>query len=157
MISTAVGDILDSRKGTILHQVNCAGLTGGLAAQLYKKWPAAFAEYHIACDSTGPANLGYIMACPATLDLIIVHVFGQDAPGAATNLHAVESALKMARLMRLPGPIYAPYKMGCGIGGGDWPSYLALLRTYFPDLILVRRPQDMGDEVVQVDVEDRRS
>lgn len=152
MISTAVGDILDSRKGTILHQVNCSGITGGLAAQLYKKWPAAFAEYFIACESGHVTNLGTITVSPATSELLICHVFGQVEAGAGTNMHAVEMALKIARLMRFQGPVYAPYKMGCGIGGGDWAAYSKLLQTYFPDLIIVRRPQDMGEEAVQVEV-----
>lgn len=107
----------------------------------------------VAWESSHVTNLGTIKVSPATSELLICHVFGQVEAGAGTNMHAVEMALKIARLMRFQGPVYAPYKMGCGIGGGDWGAYSKLLQTYFPDLIIVRRPQDMGEEAVQVETE----
>lgn len=36
------GDLLKITEGIIFHQVNCMGLTGGLAGALRRKFPKAF-------------------------------------------------------------------------------------------------------------------
>lgn len=33
-------------------------------------------------------------------------------------------------------PLYMPFKMGCGLGGGDWGVYSAIINRYFPDAII---------------------
>lgn len=144
MISVAVGDILDSRKGTILHQVNCHGVCGGLAGALIEKWPVAFDAYLAVCGTGARKNLGTSLLTKATDDLSICHVFGQDLPGSGTDPVAVEAALRHARQLSLTAPVYAPYRMGCGIGGGNWNKYRQLLQYYFPDVVIVHRKQDVA-------------
>lgn len=136
------GNILDIRQGTILHQVNCRGSIGGLALSLHQKHPQAFTDYHLLCDKYDGQNFGSAHEGHASVFLSIVHVFGQLDPGANTDISAVRSALESLASRPLLRPIYAPYKMGCGIGGGDWRTYSELLLRIFPELIVVRRPED---------------
>jgi hypothetical protein len=105
------GDLLAIESGTILHQVNCRGALGGLAWDLYHKYPGAFTDYFMLCDKYGAQNIGSL---------------------------AIESLVGRPLL----APLYAPFRMGCGLGGGDWLEYEAILERNLPDLIIVQRPED---------------
>lgn len=139
---TIEGDILDITRGTIFHQVNCRGAVGGLAGALYSKYPRAFDPYFSAVNSIGTANFGSCILGYASPDLVICHVFGQIDPGPNTELRFVRMALDQSKSLPLYRPLYAPYLMGCGLGGGDWPEYLTALSEYFPELTIIRRKCD---------------
>lgn len=133
------GDLLDIKQGIILHQVNCMKVCGGLAGALHRQFNKAFDVYF---DDTRPERerLGTVRIGEENEQLSIVHVFGQYAPGANTDLIAVEQALS-----RIPDwlikekDLFAPYLMGCGLGGGDWKQYSALLDKYLPNLTIVQK------------------
>jgi O-acetyl-ADP-ribose deacetylase (regulator of RNase III) len=132
------GDILNVRRGIIVHQVNCRKACGGLAGALSRQFPEAFEVYFIvAC----PDFLGNLILGHDKEDLYIGHLFGQDLPGANTDLKAVEKALKNSRktLLDTELPLYAPFQMGCGLGGGDWKLYSALLGKYLPTLTIIQK------------------
>lgn len=143
------GDLLTVNSGIILHQVNCMGATGGLAGALNRKWPQAFKSYRHACDSLTPQLGNVVLGIAAYSDverelwkLLVAHVFGQYMPGANTDLDAVDRSLaklsnQMKRIEYKDAPVYAPYKMGCGLGGGNWPDYEKILVKYFPDILIV--------------------
>lgn len=133
------GNLLDIRSGTILHQVNCHGFTGGLAGALYKKWPAAFDPYFARCEQ--PRALGSFVIGQVEPGLHIGHVFGQFEGGPCTDILAVAASLKEAHWL-LDGAVYAPYMMGCGIGGGDWAKYQQVFEEWIPDITIVQRPED---------------
>lgn len=135
------GNLLEITSGTVLHQVNCMGATGGLAGALRRKWPQAFDDYSAYCLNEGSDMLGRFILGDATPGLWVGHVFGQLHPGPNTDIQAVRKALKEA-VDFTSGLIYAPYRMGCGLGGGDWPVYLQVLTEAFPDIIIVQRPED---------------
>lgn len=141
-MKTVVGDLLALKEGVILHQVNCLGVVGGLAGALHRKWPIAFADYLVICDTTAARNLGTYLLGQVNSRLWICHVFGQVNLGANTNLEAVDAALKCLAATKRPVEVYAPFKMGCGLGGGDWSQYLPILTRHFPDIIIVKREQD---------------
>lgn len=145
------GDLLNIESGVIIHQINCIGATGGLAGALEQKWKTAFKSYCHACNSLTP-QLGNVVLGIAThkdtsqenWKLIIAHVFGQYMPGANTDMKAVDMALgklsrQLAREEFQGVPVYAPYKMGCGLGGGDWGQYSTLLTKHLPEIIIVRK------------------
>ena len=139
------GDLLEIKSGLVLHQVNVRAVTGGLAGALRRKYPAAFKVYLDACESLNNSVEEGVQPCvigKATPTLSIAHLFGQIHPGPNTNMKMVEDAL--SHLANWKGikdyrAIYAPYKLGCGLGGGDWPSYLSLLIKYIPDVIVVQK------------------
>jgi len=74
-----------------------------------------------------------------------MHVFGQDDPGPNTDMEWVREGLEDAArrikgsLSLIGQPTYFPYKMGCGLGGGNWDEYRALIGRHFPEAIIVRK------------------
>ena len=144
-------------RGVILHQVNCVAATGGLAGALRRKWPRTFKRYFELCRdaSTSVPGSESLLGCFAICsvptgtekhrNLWVAHIFGQVQPGPNTNLHSVQKSIA-AFAEETPKhswrnqPMYAPYKMGCGLGGGDWKAYSAILEHYLPDLTIVRKP-----------------
>lgn len=141
-MKTIIGNLLDVQAGTILHQVNCRGVVGGLAAALYSRWPAAFEPYFVACKKDGHFALGGFVLGEAKPGLLIGHVFGQMNPGATTDMDAVNRGLFGGSKANCLQPVHAPYRMGCGIGGGKWADYKEQMEEFFPDFIMVRRPDD---------------
>lgn len=137
-----IGDILQVTRGTILHQVNCAGVVGGLASSLHAAHLTAFTDYFLLCEKYAGLLSGTAHEGHASHDLSIIHVFGQITPGRCTDMALVHRAL--ASLSGRPhlDPVYAPFRMGCGIGGGDWGQYLAALVRVFPNVIIVQREED---------------
>jgi O-acetyl-ADP-ribose deacetylase (regulator of RNase III) len=135
---TIEGDLLQIPSGVILHQVNCAGATGGLAGALRRKYPLSFEDYLKACSKlTQPP---FILA-RVNQALAIGHVFGQPVPGPHTSLGMVDRALADARLViHESTDVFAPHLMGCGLGGGNWDEYLPLLVKHFPHITIVRLP-----------------
>ena len=138
-MTTLPGSLLSLTSGTILHQVNACAATGGLAGALRRKWPQAFVPYFEACAKGGCQGL--FVPGRATGSLWIGHVFGQLNPGPNTDMRWVREALQEAAGF-VTGEVYAPYKMGCGLGGGHWPDYLAALVKAFPNIVIVRREGD---------------
>lgn len=136
------GNLLELTHGTILHQVNCRGVVGGLAGALHKRWPVAFEEYFASCKVSGILMAGETLVTDATASLKIAHVFGQREPGADTSMSLARAALHSAKRNVNREPVYAPFRMGCGIGGGNWDEYLAALCEAFPEIIIVQRPED---------------
>ena len=141
-MKTIIGDLLSIESGTILHQVNCRGVVGGLAGALHRKYPQAFESYFGHCGSH-PSVIthgGYLVS-RATDSLFICHIFGQIEPGQNTDIKAVGNAFRASVIPQLS--IYAPYKMGCGIGGGDWEKYSAIIERYYPECVIIQRPEDV--------------
>lgn len=142
------GDILEIQSGIICHQANCMGVVGGLAGALHRKYPLAFTQYFLACslDPMMTETPGDIVLGVATMNpkLIIFHMLGQTKPGPNTDMGLVEHAfIKLRRAITTPSaqalPIYIPYKMGCGLGGGDWNEYKKVIEKYFPEAIIVKK------------------
>jgi O-acetyl-ADP-ribose deacetylase (regulator of RNase III) len=137
------GDLLEIESGIILHQVNSVGATGGLAGALRRKYPTAFVDYIMRCrEHDARAIAGSVTICMAAEPaLYIAHLFGQISPGPNTDLGLVESALQdeELRMFCREHQPYAPYQMGCGLGGGNWDDYSALLEKHIPDIIIVRK------------------
>lgn len=140
-----LGDLLKIEHGIVMHQVNCDGLTGGLAGALRRKHPKAFDDYLSACGAFGQANIGSSLLCRATPTLQIAHVFGQIHPGATTSLSGVDCALQhlsdvIAASDCAETPTYAPYLMGCGLGGGRWAEYEPIIAKHFPSVTIIKLP-----------------
>ena len=83
---------------------------------------------------------------PPKRRLYIGHIFGQLDPGPNTDLKEVDGALESLAFVRsgrgqswFDLPIYAPFLMGCGLGGGSWVKYSAIIEKHLPDCIIVRK------------------
>lgn len=119
------GDLLTATETIIAHQVNCYGVAGGLAGVIFAKWPEAEREYQGRISQTNPRQdlLGTCQLAETKDGRVIANIFGQYHPGADTKYDALEQALvdlaKRSEDMHV-NDIALPFKIGCGIGGGDW-------------------------------------
>lgn len=147
MLTTIKGDLLEIEEGIILHQVNTKGVTGGLAGALRRKYPEAFDHYARTCKIRKRDALGHCCLEVAAIGdppLIIAHIFGQLQPGPNTDYAAVNESLgKLAYYLEgdvgKDTKIYAPFQMGCGLGGGNWAEYSAVIEKHLPQTIIVRK------------------
>lgn len=129
MVKIRTGDLLHAEETIIAHQVNCCGAAGGLAAAVFEKYPDAENDYYQIIDrchdagGQGRALLGMAQMTGQQQDgHIIANLFGQFYPGADYRPDALEEALQnLAAIAVTYGKSVAlPYKLSCGICGGDW-------------------------------------
>jgi hypothetical protein len=119
------GDITLVKSGVIGHQVNCKGVAGaGLALQIRNKFPGWYDNFVLTDLSLGEVGLYKIRD-----DLWIANLYAQQEfygldTGVYTSYLALRQSLDrlegLSKTMRLPRPLYLPYGLGCGLGGGDW-------------------------------------
>jgi len=141
MVNIINKNILDVNEGIIAHQVNCFGAAGGLAGAIFRKYPAAGEEYKSYVRETSKALkrwnlLGSIFPVLATGDVMIVNLFGQYTFGTSARQTEYGSLYQCLHLLenvqaQHPGPIYIPWKMGCGLAGGDWSIVEDMIRYVF--------------------------
>lgn len=120
-------DILAVTHGTIGHQVNCQGVMGaGLAYRMRSKYSGlyhSYRSYHAKAAEAGDISqlLGKVQPFKVNENLTILNLFGQLWHGTDRRHTDYKALATIAKKMRgrdiTP---YLPYKMGCGLGGGDW-------------------------------------
>ncbi len=149
------GDLLDVTEGLIAHQVNCRGVMGaGVARVIAKRYPKVEDCYRVFCRELPPvALLGRTLLVRATdvdppeRDLLVANVFGQldTGRGLQTDYSAVRAALVDlsdwwdADGARVWPTLNVPYMMGCGLAGGDWDVYSAILDEQWPGDVVAHR------------------
>lgn len=140
--NTVEGDILSAaddplgRYVLVCHQVNCKGVMGlGLAKQIRERYPQVYAEYKKRCRSVDQSS--DLLGSVQTISLIkqagyaVVNIFGQDSygrNGVYTDYGALRNAFSALASVVSGAVIRIPYKMGCGLGGGHWPTVLQIIR-----------------------------
>ena len=135
-MKTIKGNLLNQKEGIILHQVNCKRVMGaGIAKQIRSLYPQHYIDY-----LNSPQQLGDIVVTHVSPTLTIVGLFAQDGYGRNkqhTNYKALEQCLiKVAQLNEQH--IFAPYKIGCGLGGGDWEIVQQLFKKHLPQTTFVK-------------------
>jgi O-acetyl-ADP-ribose deacetylase (regulator of RNase III) len=137
-------DILTVKRGIICHQCNCIGAMGaGIAKQIRDRWPHIYADYRKAIE-LGELKLGQCRVAEAEPGLYIAHLAGQYGIGQrkhgqpATDYLALSSALNDLNRQRnghyvfMRMPVYIPYGIGCGLGGGDWKEVINIIEEDVP-------------------------
>ena len=149
MITHKKGDLLKAKEKIIGHQVNCFGVSAGLAAAIFRKWPYAKKDYED-CTHRLPAKvlLGMTFFTGQQKDgHIIANLFGQFEPGAAYNPKKLESALEQLGNFAKAGgySVALPYKLSCGIAGGDWDEVLPMIERTMKDVecVIYQREGDV--------------
>ncbi len=132
-------DLLKINEGIICHQVNLLGVAGGLAGVIFQKYPDAFRKYKQACKDKS-LKLGFIqpILVSKTPYFVLVNLAGQykvSTHERQTNYNALSSCLQKVNLLasKLKLPLYIPYGIGCGLGGGDWGVVFNLIEKNCPD------------------------
>ncbi len=136
MVTIKKGDLLDATEKVIAHQVNCMGVAGGLAADVFAKWPDAGNDYQQLCGRINSLGMfsGMYLGMPQITGQqkdghVIVNLYGQFHPGADYRPNAVRKALTcLGEIARKSGwSIALPYKLSCGICGGNWDEVLGII------------------------------
>jgi len=131
---TIKGNLLN-QQGVILHQVNCKRVMGaGIAKQIRSLYPQHYTDY-----LSTPQQLGNIVITHISPSLTIIGLFAQYDYGRYkqyTDYNAFEQCLiKVAQLNEQH--IFAPYKIGCGLAGGDWNIVQSLFEKHLPQTIFI--------------------
>lgn len=149
MFKKVNGDILipetRGRKVIVCHQVNCKGVMGaGLAKQIRDTCPGVFDSYR--CEvmritaarysSGNPSvGLGNVLFCPVKeKGFTVANLFAQDGYGRDrqyTDYDALRKCLNLVHRYAATSKadvIRIPYKMGCGLAGGDWGVVLGIMK-----------------------------
>ena len=138
-----IGDLLAVKTGLIAHQVNAYGTMGaGIAKSIAEKWPIVEEDYKQLCANNVPKELlGMVQIVDVGKGLFVANIFGQEKYGRGrrhTDYSAVEKAFReLANTW--PGDVCVPFRMGCGLGGGDWKIYSQIIETILGKRLIVFR------------------
>lgn len=141
-IKHITGNVLDSDAPIIAHQVNCQGVMGaGVAKCIREKYPDIMTDYVRWCqnyDENYLLGLIQLYRINENEDKFIANCFAQSKKsryGRLTNYEAFyNSMISLVHAVdhyHLEPRIAFPYKIGCGIGGGDWNIILAIIKSVF--------------------------
>lgn len=147
MVTIKRGNLLEATEKVIAHQVNCQGVAGGLAADIFTKWPDAENDYRQIGARLNGVALGMPQLTGQQKDgHIIANLYGQFYPGADYRPSALKSALTcLGELARQSGwSVALPYKLSCGIAGGDWDEVLSIIEETMEgvDCVIYQRECD---------------
>lgn len=135
MLCNEKGDLLESDCTVIMHQANCFKTMGaGIAKSIAEKYP----EAHLA-DKSLPLSptqrLGKFSYAKAEDGKTVVNLYGQYnyGQGIQTDYDSLESAIHQFFTKAREDSsvnlekVGVPYKMGCGLAGGDWAIVKSIL------------------------------
>jgi len=126
------GDLFDTQAAYLCHQVNCQGKMGsGVAKQIREKYPLAYMFYKKWCSDCSESSrlLGKVQIVMVNngdfRPMAICNLFAQDMYGyngkCYTSYTAFQSCLlELKESIPFGATIAMPYKIGCGLGGGNW-------------------------------------
>lgn len=153
MITERSGDLLEQTDLThIAHQANLYHTFGaGLALAIARKFPEA-----LEADKKTPfaenSKLGFYSQTDAAQHggPVIVNLYSQRGFGAgSTHYIALEMALRaLERSLRdqTAVRIGLPFKLGCGLAGGDWGRVRTIIEAVFAgspiEVVICIRPED---------------
>ena len=135
-------DITKLKKGIIFQQVNCQNAMGsGVARAIYEKWPIVKIEFHKFSKNKNPNNLlGEIQEITITNKLMIVNSFSQltyGKTGKHTNEEILIKNIRFIANKYKDKMIAIPYKIGAGLGGGNWDYIFDNIKD-IPNLLICK-------------------
>lgn len=147
MITYHEGDLLKSRCDIICHQVNCLGVMGaGIAKQIKEKYPENYNTYRTVVNTNRKEDcLGRVCYCSNSGNPTIANMFAQldIYPKGVKHTNYVAfreccQSIKDFAYFQWGGytshcRIGFPYKIGCGLAGGDWNIIKQIIEEEFAD------------------------
>lgn len=119
------GDLFAQGIRALGQGVNCHGVMGtGIAKEFRRRWPAMYDDYrlwfHNGWLRPGRVHTWLNLAG----DAVVFNLATQDLPGRTATLDAVRESLTvaLANAATLGVPELGIPRLGCGIGGLDWPD-----------------------------------
>ena len=137
MIINKNGDIFNGDENMICHQVNCLGIMGGgIASTIRKKFPQTYIHYNAICKNRTPEELLGKVLFYNENNRVIANCFGQASIGTSevqTNYEKLEQCLKKVErdAWKRHLTVAIPYKIGCGLAGGDWQIVEKMIKDIF--------------------------
>lgn len=129
-------NLLNVESGIIVHQVNNKRVMGaGIAKQIRYKYPKHYIDY-----MDRQMILGNIVATNNNR-VTIVGFISQDGYGRDrqyTDYKAFEQCLILLKQHAENNQIYFPYRIGCGLAGGNWTIISKLIDKHIPNAIICR-------------------
>jgi len=139
MIEIITGDLLLAKEQYICHQTNCISKgAAGIAQAIFDKYPYS----DVYSNRMEPDVPGTIKIVGNGQDQrYIVNIFAQYYPGSpqyplsnkdgtrVREKYFYQCLLRIAKLSDLKSVAF-PWKIGCGIGGGNWEVYLGNLTNF---------------------------
>lgn len=166
MIEIIVGDLLEAPEQYIVHQTNCVTTKGGgLAHFLFAKFPHADVYASRTPEDCDVKTLrdkpgSIIVSGNGQDERYVINLMGQLYPGGfwddmpedseeARHKFFYNGLLRIAKLKDVKS-IAFPWKIGCGIAGGNWEYYYGVLEnfatymkdTYGTKVVIYQRPGD---------------
>lgn len=148
MVQYFQGDLLTSGCGAICHQTNCVGVMGsGIARQIRDSYPAAYEALRYRynngqvmlgeCDfvftelksKNGHGYYGYVVNCYSQFNYLPRGVKHTDYDAFRACCKKIKKEFKYFTDFR----IGFPYKIGSGLGGGDWEVMKNIIEEEFKD------------------------
>lgn len=143
MVRIVKGDLLEAKdRSIILQQVNCQGVMGsGIARQIRERYPDVFTSYKKKCDEhkDNTAELLGEVDYYIAPDYLIANCFGQNFYGQGikhTDYDALRKCFENVACNKAE-PIGIPFKIGCGLGGGDWEVVYKMICEVFDGMDVV--------------------
>lgn len=151
MIEHLKCSVLDTHARIIAHQVNCMGVMGsGVAAQVKRRYPAAYKMYKDLCDENAHYRIGLLgraQLCPVSYNpdgsprIYVANLFGQyDYGWSKYRVYTDYTALRQcfAELSAFARDndfiIAMPYRIGCDRGNGNWDlNVYPMIESAFKD------------------------
>lgn len=145
------GDLLKSNCNIICHQVNTLGVMGaGIALQIKNEYPRCFQKYKEICNYFKDKQdelIGRVLLwedeIPSIPIKLIANFFSQIGLGwdVQTDYDAFRKCCKEVKAkLKYWFPITLdsfkigfPYKIGCGLAGGDWNIIKQIIEEEFTD------------------------
>lgn len=139
MIHIVRGDIFDAKEKYICHQTNCVtNKAAHLAHDMFKKFPYA----DIYTNRLSPDTPGNIfIKGNGTSERYVINMLGQYYPGISkypnSNIDGIKARekyfhqclLRIAKISNIES-IAFPFRVGCGIAGGNWDHYLVIIENF---------------------------
>ena len=136
-------DILDVTSGLIIHQINPHVMGAGLALLIKKRYPQVYIDF-LEHKAKGRLNLGYVIITRVDSRLKVASYVGQltyGRTGVHTSMSAIQDALYTIEHYAYKQQIknvYIPWKMGCGLAGGNWDEISLIIAERLPGSIICK-------------------
>ena len=133
-------NLLNQKNCIIVQQVNCQGVMGkGLALSIKNKYSKVYTKYKALCNSKSSNELLGGVLYVTDKNVVIANIFGQNGYGHGckyTDYFALKRGLEhIATVSKQTNlPVYLPYKIGCGLAGGDWNKVQDIIKSTMTDV-----------------------
>ena len=127
MVQYKTGNLLAANVDYICHQVNCQGrMASGIAKSIREKWPEVYKAYMDWHKTSGHTIYNNILIVPVENNQNVINMASQYNYGYDNKRYTSYDAFweclnHIAQTCPKGSKIGFPYRIGCGLGGANWP------------------------------------